>query len=429
MFRTLVVRVFLLLTLAGCASTGHVDPPFSAQDEAELAQLRERAARVAATRPRAAFEAAREVAPMAGTLEAAATGPLLEVHVFNIGQADSMLVIGPRPARKTLLVDLGEHNPANGGTHPRAISNAEHVRQRIRDLTGGTHVDYFVLSHYHGDHANGIYKLLSDFDKEFSVGEFIHVGNANARFLPQGQSARSVHRKITESMQSWMDAGRVMTSSAPRFGTEQIDLGDGVEVDILAFGGHVRGETESAFDRVVAANRDYAQHPASENDLSIALEISAGEFELFTAGDLSGTDDPAGAPLFVHRRYGGGKTETYTNVEGHMLREWARSGRRSDVEVYRANHHGSPYSSTQALVDALDPEFVVYSTGAQHGHPSGTVVHRLRSREQFATTAVTDRTAFRNAGGRIGREITIAVERDGVTYTIEGEQQTARARN
>src|SRR5688572_11925748 len=56
---------------------------------------------------------------------AAAAG--LQIYVFRVGQADSMLLVGPGPARKTLLVDLGVSSEAPfTGT-----ATADHVRQRI----------------------------------------------------------------------------------------------------------------------------------------------------------------------------------------------------------------------------------------------------------------------------------------------------------
>ncbi|MCH9029539.1 MAG: hypothetical protein IH819_07990, partial [Bacteroidetes bacterium] len=101
---------------------------------------------------------------------------------------------------------------------------------------------------------------------------------------------------------------------------------------------------------------------------------------------MNGTDDVAQHPLYVLRHFG----EIYTNIEHHIVDYWESIGRESDVEVYRANHHGSGYSSTAKLVDALDPEFILYSTGKQYDHPSNTVVRRVAdTARQFATTAVT----------------------------------------
>jgi hypothetical protein len=350
--------------------------------------------------------------------------------LFDIGQADSMLVIGPAPARKTLLVDLGQPT-ANSKLPPGLASSADHVLQRIQELTGGSSVDYFVLSHYHSDHAGfgagsqagwgtGIIGLLSDFSVPFSVGEFIHVQDAGAEFMA-AEARRGVFTTIQRRMPLWIQRGRVRESAPPRLGTDQIDLGEGVTVEVLAFAGRV-GSADDAFDQAVDAGVDYGATSGNENDLSIALEIAAGDCELFTAGDLTGTDDPDAHPLYVVRHFEE-RDEIYTNVEHHLVSRWEASVRESDVEVYRANHHGSHYSTTAKLLDALDPEIVLYSTGGDHAHPSNSVVRRAgQTARQLATTWVTDLATFSGANGRRVGEIRIAVAPDGRSYAINGEE-------
>jgi hypothetical protein len=94
--------------------------------------------------------------------------------------------------------------------------------------------------------------------------------------------------------------------------------------------------------------------------------------------------------------------------------------------VYRADHHGSGFSTTQKLLDALDPEFILYSTGAVFGHPDNSVVQRGgRTARQLATTAVADPSTFQAARGKPAGEIVIIVAADGKSYTIQGERHTA----
>ncbi len=244
------------------------------------------------------------------------------------------------------------------------------------------------------------------------------------------ESNRKVYKIIRERMPIWERYGRVGREEAPQFGTGQIDLGSGVSVDVLAFAGRVPPEGgPSAFElaeqgSTVQSGVDYTHTPGDENDLSIALEITGGEFEMFTGGDLNGTDDPVAHPLYVLRDWG----QVFTNIEHHLVDGWesASPPRESDVEIYRADHHGSAFSTTARLLDALDPEFILYSTGADHGHPSRNVVRRgAATARQLATTAVRDPATFTaNRGERVG-EITIVVAADGRSYTINGEKHLA----
>ncbi len=410
----------LIGTLCGCGSAKpEVDYPWTEQEQQAVAEIAAQLKRQAAAEPMAAMEAVPPPQP------SAAPASLLEIYVFDIGQADSMLVIGPAPDRKTLLVDLGK--PSAGSKLPPGFTTShEHVSRRIRELTGRSGVDYFVLSHYHSDHAGGIGKgiigLLSS--GSFTVGEFIHVGDDGASFMAP-ENHRGVYRTIRELMPVWEEHGQVGSSSPPSFGPDQIDLGPGVTVDILAFAAKVPSGA-SAFDRVKAAGVNYSTSPANENDLSIVLQVSAGEFELFTAGDLTGTDNPATRPLYVPRSFSGGKKETYTNIEHPLAAYWKKVGRESDVEVYRANHHGSQYSTTPNLLKALDPELILYSTGADYGHPSRPVIARGGdTARQLATTAVANASAFTSARGKQVGEIRIVVAPDGETYTVNGESHEA----
>lgn len=355
---------------------------------------------------------------------ARSTGNLLEIYIFNIGQADSLLAVGPNG--KTMLVDLGE---PMGGVKPDAFeSGRKTVLKRIKEITGDTHIDYFVVSHYHQDHVgrngpeasnwgSGIIGLLSDFSIKFSVGTFIHIGDDGQKYM-KPENGRASYKAIKELMPMWKQYGRVLADATPQFGQGQILLGDGVQVDILSFAGKTP-DGSSAFDKVVAAGGDYDNNPGNENDLSIALKLSAGEFEFLSAGDLNGTDDPDSHPWFVKRIFG----EIYANVERHLVEYWQEAGIETDVETYRANHHGSKYSSTQLFTNALDPEFVIYSTGALYNHPEIPVIERCRSTaRQFATTAVTNGTAFQSARGQTMGEIMIKVPETGQFYSINGEK-------
>ena len=49
------------------------------------------------------------------------------------------------------------------------------------------------------------------------------------------------------------------------------------------------------------------------------------------------------------------------------------------VEVLAAGHHGSQYSTSQALLDQIRPEYVLISVGAdnRYGHPAQATVERI----------------------------------------------------
>lgn len=337
----------------------------------------------------------------------------LEIYVFRVGQADSMLFVGPAPNRKTLLVDLGvsRHLPFTGG------STAQHVAERIFEITGRRHLDYFLLTHFHSDHfggeRSGITALIEDHD--FTVGTVIDTGGIGSEFVNRTPGASAYRARLL----NWASGGRISDLALPRFGSDQIELGSNVEVEIVAFGGRYADDEPSVHQAYEASHPGhYARSPASENDLSIAFEVSLGNFEFWTGGDLSGAHGDGTSAL-------SGSSNNYTNVETPMVARWRRDGRESDVEIYRANHHGSRYSTTPQLLAALDPEIVLYSAHSGHRHPSFEVVDRVRwTARQYATgldsAAWGNGSRFRYRRGRVPGEIQIMIAADGSSYRING---------
>jgi beta-lactamase superfamily II metal-dependent hydrolase len=370
-----------------------------------------------------------EKAPPSATTTTAKPGTPtsgLEVYFFNVGHADSMLVVGPPPGRKTLLIDLGQ--PTRRSRLPsKNFSSMRHVAQRIGEITGKHGVDYFVLSNFASEHAgswnhknnqgSGIVGLLSDASIPFSVGTFIDPGTAGAKYMP---GFRRSYETVTARMPIWVKHERVGKYEAAQFGSEQIQLGPKAGVEIVAVGGKV-ASGESAFERAEKNGANYKKAPGHEGDLSIAMEISYGEFELFTAGDVHGSANGQ-KQLFYHVR----RNRTYTNVENVMAHNFKAQERESDVEIYRASLHGSGYSSTEALLNVLDPEFIVYSTGGDQKLPrSSTLARGAKTAQQFATTWVADADAFQKARGRRVGEVKIVVTQDGKHYQIEAERFVA----
>ena len=390
------LAVLGLVVLAGCAtqgtkmatpvptsSAGELDPNDKFEGLVDSRQI------TIPSRTTRGPEAANFANGLAMAPQAAA--PIVEFHVFALGQSDSMLVIGPAPQRRTLLVDAGE-------VAWNSRANCQQIRMRVLALTGRTHVDYALITHYHVDHigapettnantgrvnhSGGLFCLLDTGPEFFSIGTLIDHGPA--RFAP---SNHAVLDAIVAGVPEWNALGTLGSREVARFGTAQIDLGLGISVDVLAFGGSVTANDPGALAAVEAAHPGTYQPgaEASPNDFSIALEFTVGDFELFSAGDLSGAPGEPPYAAYIEN----GHNQIYTNVESYMVRRWREQGRESDVEVYRANHHGSENSSTVDLLDELRPELVLYSAGGRYGHPKRQTVDRVAAMgaDQIVTSA------------------------------------------
>lgn len=454
-----VAASVLLVPLAvGCA-TGwpsaetrpDVDAEFEARFDSKELQLKpiDKASRQRVTTSTRPF--LQEAPPVSGTAPSMeSTGPTLaavtldtdeagvEFHIFSIGQADSMLVIGPGQDPRTLLFDLGE-------TGWNSRRNCLRIRDDVVALTGEAHVDYLVISHFHTDHAayprtvssagriqegGGIFCLLDGTRDFFSVGTLIDRGDGEAQFKPDRQR---IHQAIIDSIATWTDpvTGTLGSRVPADFTPGLIDLGQDIQVEVVATGGRVFAGDPGALANAEAQSPGTysATTQASPNDFSIGLEFTIGDFELFTAGDLTGApgDPPYAATMRTPHN------QIYTNVESHMVRRWTSVSRESDVEVYVVNHHGSRNSSTTDLADALEPEVVIYSAGGRHRHPSEDIADRFLNlgADQMLTSSADDDewpggvfpAQYGNGWDNPVGDILIFAPLQGAYYTVATEAQ------
>jgi competence protein ComEC len=118
---------------------------------------------------------------------------------------------------------------------------------------------------------------------------------------------------------------------------------------------------------------------ARANDRSCVVQVAVGEKRILLPGDIEERGEAA-----VLANYAGGLA--------------------SDILV--APHHGSATSSTQAFVDAVDPEWVLVSSGYRnsYGFPKDEVVQRWQQQGAvILNTAETGAIQFRIARG--GQEL------------------------
>lgn len=322
----------------------------------------------------------------------------LNVYWLDVEQGDGQLIVGP--TGKTLLIDLGETAWNSTGANTNATRVAAKIQQVCGTGTSPVALDYVMASHHHLDHigypwnpqeapgsvGNGLYQLLTPGGLGFTVGTLLdHDGgtwtdvNADGQCTVGTSTAPSNeiawHNVGTTSQTSrrwicWLYgpagqadratiAGHVvtLTNAAP---WPAIDLGTGVTATIL----NANGKDTMQADGVTPVSGDHSAQgtPPSENDYSIALRIAYGTWVYATAGDSDGEYNTSVNGY------------TYNNIEAKLAPLFG------NVDTMRANHHGSGHSSSQAYLDALKPESVFFSCGANsYGHPSNRAMDALRA--------------------------------------------------
>jgi hypothetical protein len=301
-----------------------------------------------------------------------------EVHMFEVGQGNSQLIIFP--SGFTILLDVAENswNTARG---------AQLVAAKVEAVLGHTHVDVGSPSHWHLDHLGyvgygGFWYLLTT--GQLTFGKIIDRGGAewvgadacelpdsgplppetmeDIRWHSVGTTSGTAERWVcwaTDPHNEEIYALReVAVEGSDQFNPppSDVDAGSSVEVIITDAQGVVMIDGESPLDRDNRFWRDEngTLLPPSENDYCIALVVRHGNFTYFTGGDLDGQYNVS--------RFG----YSYNDVETPIA---PRVGR---VDVMQVNHHGSSHSTNQFFVDTLRPQASLISCGVEnsHGHPA-----------------------------------------------------------
>lgn len=309
----------------------------------------------------------------------------LEIHHIDIGQGDSALVVSP--TGKTMLIDAGE-------TNWQSSNNAQKIGNYIQSVTGSKNLDYVVITHFHLDHIGyvgygGLWNLVEV--QGFTVGEMIHrdynkfLGSSSGTFdnwktYLEGTGSTKLHPVVAIE------------------GTSQINLGGNVVVDIESVDGN--GDINQG-------NYNLDSSPPNENDFSIGMKISFNNFDEWISGDLDG------------QYYDSGLGYKYHDIERNVAR------RVGDVDVYKANHHGSDHSNSPTFVNQLDPEVSIVSVGDDntYGHPRQPVMDELNSTSKVYMTEHGDPTTNTGAAKIVGN--VVIKTSDGVNYTVNGDSYVA----
>lgn len=354
-----------------------------------------------------------------GTGDEPWTPGTFEIRIFDVEQGDSQLVIFP--SGYSILIDVREASWNTG-------QGAALIAAKIRAITGGSHVNVGVLSHHHLDHIGyagygGFWGLLENegitFDKivDRDAGVWVDGANGGATDgLCDPDLEIEWHNAGTQSgtSRNWLCYATNPANSniypirqlAQLGSTTQIDPPDaGAVVGIV----QVDGDGVTLSDGITPIQGDHTGDPLppSENDYSIALRIRYGLIDYATAGDSDGEYNTS--------EWG----YTYNDVETIIA---ARFGQ---VDVLRANHHGSSHSTSQFYVDTLNPDVSAISCGDNtFGHPGQGVLDRLLATGDVFLTNLCDPT--RNYGAAVIANADIILRStDGVNYTINGTPYAA----
>lgn len=223
----------------------------------------------------------------------------LQIYHINVEQGDATLFLCPDG--RTLLIDGG--NTGKG----------RNIIVPLLQTIGVESLDYVIATHYDADHIGGLDEVVD------ALGPpAVAAWDRGNEALPLTSSVPpTVTRAYAEYVRS---VGR--TRRTIRLG-ERFEIG-GVRFTCIAVNGRIH------------QNEAVPKRRLDENSRSVALRVKFGEFDYFTAGDLTG----------------GGYSGSRRTADVESL----AADQVADVDVLRVNHHGSSTSSCEPFLDILRPD-------------------------------------------------------------------------
>ena len=135
--------------------------------------------------------------------------------------------------------------------------------------------------------------------------------------------------------------------NAYRVEIEQLAAENGTEIHYLEPGDTIRFRSGLAL-KVLSPDQETRQGYTDENDTSIVLDVTYGEFKALFTGDIS------------------------DHIEDKLY------GQLEDYDLVKVPHHGSRTSSSEEFVEKTDPEAAVVSVGENNVYnlPNEEVIQR-----------------------------------------------------
>jgi len=294
----------------------------------------------------------------------------LDIHQISTGRGNATFMI--LPDGTTMMVDMGDLGDT---THFRqevmpAVPSSEkspaqwvamYVRHFSKPLCNDGKIDYMLITHYDSDHigAPGT-KGVSELDR------LLHI----EKIVDRGYDYPSPEQAL--SMNSWTlpDYLKTMESRAARgLGYEKFVVGSDTQFALLHepredfkirniyanghlwTGGGLR-------DIVIGEGDEYAENlkAMNENRLSCTINISYGDFDYHSGGDIQGSS--------------ANSTRPWRNVEkfvGDFIGE---------TDVVLANHHAYSDAMYESFVKAVTPQVCIIPVWDYY-HPQPSTLYNM----------------------------------------------------
>ena len=248
-----------------------------------------------------------------GTVLAAAQPPdgSLDIYWIDVEGGAATLIV--TPARQSILMDAGWERPDE--------RDARRIQDALRDA-GVDRVDYFIASHFHGDHVGGLPALAA----RVPIGQFVDHGDSVEQSTPRGLASWNAYRSVAQGRRRTIAPG----DKLPLTGLEFSFVLAGAETlggPLLPLGPNPHCDGAELYPE-----------DGGENARSVGYLLSLGAFQFLNLGDAT------------------------RNVQYALACPENLLG---EVDVYQVPHHGNGVAAE--LTWALAPAVAVINNGPRKG--------------------------------------------------------------
>lgn len=280
----------------------------------------------------------------------AASGPVMRVHLIDVGQGAATLLEFPCAA---VLIDTG-------GEKNDEFDSVDEIKKylatffaRRPELKGTLHG--LILTHPHVDHTRGVPAVLEKY-RVLSAATNGQKGGGTS-----GDKQPVLHQKIADTEET-KDPSDDIRSRAVRLTDVPKTTGMTDVLSPVTCPNNVTPTITALWGEVLENPGWPKKLFQNENNHSVVTRVQFGSASMLITGDLQ---EDAIADLIT--RYDGTK----------LL----------DVDVYQVGHHGSHNATTDDLLKAMTPAFALIAMGPstrefrmtawKHGHPRKDIVDKL----------------------------------------------------
>ena len=244
-----------------------------------------------------------------------------EFMFVNVGQADGSVI--HTPFCETVIIDGG------GGNEWTDYNTGKALFVPYLQAMGINHIEVAIVSHFHQDHVEGVIDTIKSIPTDYVYAPILTDSDS--------ESMREWASKLRKASD---ESGAVLCYVSQN---TRLEFSDGLVIDIYAPPDFVK------------------RH--DENDTSLAVKASFGEFSALYTGDMTSFSERE----FISRRDAG-------------------------ADVLKVAHHGSRDSSANEFLEAVSPDYAVISCGENnvYAHPHSETLERLRGTAILRTDLMGD---------------------------------------